>query len=337
MEKIIVVNNPAAKESGALTILEEFLKKTNFLKCSHRFFVIVSVEKLKKYETDKLKIIVITTQNFKDRIIWDFYGLKKFLKKKDIIPDIFFSMQNTGVNLSENIPQILYFHQALSITEMKWNFLKKEERLFWMYKNIYPIFIRIYLSRIKKIIVQTKWIKKNFSQKFNYNLKNIMVVEPNINLPDVSKIKIIPKEKFRIFYPAMPLVYKNHEIIIEALGKLKKEKKDLANKLECIFTFSEKENKRIDKLIKKYNLEDIIKLVGKISYERVLEYYKSSDLMIFPSKLETLGLPLIEAKHFNLNILVIDLPYSREIIESYKNRIYFYSIQEIIRILIKVL
>lgn len=320
--KTIVVNNPAAKTSGALTILKEFLKKTNSLKCSHRFFVIVSVEELKKYETDKLKIIVIPSQNFKERIIWDFYGLKKFLKKKDVIPDIFFSIQNTGVNLSKSIPQILYFHQALSITKMKWKFLKKEERLFWMYKNIYPFFIRMYLNRIKKIIVQTEWIKRQFSQKFNYNLKNIIVVKPNINLPDTSKIKMIPKEKFRIFYPATPLIYKNHEIIIKALGELKKEKKDLANDLECIFTFSEKENERIDRLIKKYDVEDIIKLVGKIPYERVLQYYKSSDLMLFPSKLETLGLPLMEAKHFNLNILAIDLPYSREVIGDYRKSCY---------------
>lgn len=321
--KTIVVNNPAAKTSGALTILKEFLKKTNSLKCSHRFLVIVSVEELKKYETDKLKIIVISSQNFKERIIWDFYGLKKFLKKKDIIPDIFFSIQNTGVNLPKSVQQILYFHQALSLIDLKWNIKKKEERLFWIYKNIYPFFTKMYLDRIKKIIVQTEWVKKEFSQKFNYNLKNIIVVKPSINLPDTSKIKMISKEKFRIFYPATPLVYKNHEIIIKALGELKKEKKDLANDLECIFTFYEKENERIDRLIKKYDVEDIIKLVGKIPYERALEYYKSSDLMIFPSKLETLGLPLMEAKHFNLNILVIDLPYSREAIGNYEKVIYF--------------
>ena len=86
---------------------------------------------------------------------------------------------------------------------------------------------------------------------------------------------------------------------------------------------NEKENGRINGLIKKNNVEDIIKLVGKIPYGRVLEYYKSSDLMIFPSKLETLGLPLMEAKHFNLNILVIDLPYSREVIGNYEKVIYF--------------
>ena len=105
----------------------------------------------------------------------------------------------------------------------------------------------------------------------------------------------------------------------------------MESKLECIFTFSRGENAEIDKLIKKYSLENIIQLVGKISYEKVLEYYKNSDLLIFPSYIETLGLPLIEAKKFNLNILAVDLPYSREAIGSYKNVKYFKSF-DLIRI-----
>ena len=63
----------------------------------------------------------------------------------------------------------------------------------------------------------------------------------------------------------------------------------------------------------------MIKLIGKISYEKVLEYYKSSDLLVFPSYLETLGLPLLEAQQFNLKILAVNLPYSKEVLENYEN------------------
>ena len=103
------------------------------------------------------------------------------------------------------------------------------------------------------------------------------------------------------------------------MGELKKEVPNLNEKLECIFTFSSGENLKLDKLIKKYQLENIVKLIGKIPYEKVLCYYKSSDLMIFPSYIETLGLPLIEAQYFNLVILVLDLPYTRELLERYNN------------------
>ena len=320
--KIIIVNNPAAKEGGALTILKNFLEIIYNSQCNNKFYIFVSLEELKRFEKENIKIIVIGKQNFKQRILWDNYGIKKYLKSNNIKPNLFLSLQNTGVNLPKNIQQLLYFHQAIPLSEKKWSFLKKEERIYWFYKNIYPFFIRQYLDRVDKIIVQTQWIREGFSRKFDYKIDNILLDKPIIKISDIDKIEKIPKNKFRIFYPAAPLIYKNHKIIIESLRELKKEIENLDKKVEYIFTFSRGENLELDKLLKKYQLENIVKLIGKIPYERVLSYYKSSDLMIFPSYIETLGLPLLEAQKFNLKILTIDLPYTREVINKYEKVTY---------------
>lgn len=331
--KVIVVNNPAAKEGGAFTILDQFLKRIYESKRKSIFYVFVSVEELKKYEKENIKIIVLPKQSFLQRILWDNFGLKKYLKQNGINPNLFISIQNTGVNLDKKIPQILYFHQSIPLSNVKWNLFKKNERIYWLYKNIYPIFIKQYLSRTKKVIVQTQWVKDAFIKKFNYPEDKIFVIKPKVQLPDIKKIIPKKKDKFRIFYPAAPFIYKNHKVIVEALGKLSKENSQLLNNIECIFTFLPQDNLEVYNLIKQYNLEEVIKLIGKISYNEVLEYYKSSDLMIFSSYIETLGLPLLEAKHFNLDIIAIDLPYSREVIGIY-NKIEYFK-KEDIRILKK--
>lgn len=331
--KTIVVNNPAAKESGALTVLKNFLENIYKSKCNNKFYIFVSLEELKNYEKENIKIIIIGKQNFKQRILWDNYGLKKYLKVNKIKPDLFLSIQNTGVNLSKDILQLIYYHQPLPISEKKWSFFKKEERKYWFYKNIYPFFIKQYLDRADKVIVQTQWIKEGFSKKFNYKLENILLNKPIIKTPEFGKIKIIPRNKFRIFYPATPLIYKNHKIIIQSLGELKKEVSNLDEKVECIFTFFKGENLEIDNLIKKYQLEESIKLIGKIPYEEVLSYYRSSDLMIFPSYIETLGLPLIEAQYFSLKIVAIKHSYSNEILSYYKNKKFFENISTLKEIL----
>lgn len=317
--KTIVINNPAARSGGALTILKEVLEKITTIRCNHKFIVIVSLEELKKYETDKVKIYLVGFQNFKDRILWDNFKLKRYLKNKNVEIDLFISIQNTGVSIDKSIPQIIYYHQPLSIVDLKWNFFKKNQKIYWMYKNIYPIFIKQHLDKVKKVIVQTEWVKENFSKKFNYSKKNIIVLKPEIKKINIDMVRSTPKNKFRIFYPATPLLYKNHKIVIEALAILKKENPNLLKKVECIFTFDKDKNLELDKLIKIYELENVIKLIGEIKYEKVLEYYKSSDLLVFPSYLETLGLPLLEVQQFNLSILAVDLPYSREICQGYKN------------------
>ena len=47
------------------------------------------------------------------------------------------------------------------------------------------------------------------------------------------------------------------------------------------------------------------------------DLYSTSDVIVFPSKLETWGLPLTEAKAYNKRILAADLPYAREAIGDY--------------------
>ena len=45
--------------------------------------------------------------------------------------------------------------------------------------------------------------------------------------------------------------------------------------------------------------------------------YKSCDALVFPSYIETYGLPLIEAASLGVPIIAADLPYAREVLEGY--------------------
>ena len=50
--------------------------------------------------------------------------------------------------------------------------------------------------------------------------------------------------------------------------------------------------------------------------------YRESDFLIFPSSIETLGLPLLEASEFGINILSINLEYAKEVLSDYKNVVF---------------
>ena len=92
-----------------------------------------------------------------------------------------------------------------------------------------------------------------------------------------------------------------------------------------VFTICGNENttaKEIKKQIEKYNLP--VKLVGNLSLEEVKDYY-SSTCLLFPSYLETVGLPLKEAQVFGAPIIVADCQYSRETVGTYENVNYFNS------------
>ena len=56
--------------------------------------------------------------------------------------------------------------------------------------------------------------------------------------------------------------------------------------------------------------------------ECVYEQYAKS-VLIFPSYIETLGLPLLEARLTGCPIIAADTPFAKEILDGYNNVAYF--------------
>jgi len=322
MPKIIFVND--ATEGGALTILRQFLN--GIQKYSQKdfvYYVFCSLPELKKFENENIKIINVKAKKWLDRIKWDFWGLKKRSKKNNIKPSLIISFQNTGIKCFNNVFQIIYFHQSLSVySEPRWNIFNKEERIYWFYQNIYPLFIKISLPKKFLIVIQTQEMKRKVKKKFNLNDDRTTVIPPSFENIDIKLIKSINfnDNKFHIFYPASTALYKNHEIIIKALKYIKDKEPNIFIDLKIHFTFKNdnNRNKQLINLMKSLGVEEVVSLEGKLNYEKVLQFYKSVDLVVFPSYIETFGLPLIEVAEFGLPLLVSDLDFSREIISEYK-------------------
>jgi len=326
LNKIVFVNATAATEGGALTILEQFLEGISTYSNNIYYYIFCSLENLKIYENENIKIINnIKGKKWLDRIKWDLCGLKKWSKIKDIRADLVISFQNTGVRYYEDINQLIYLHQSIPFMEkFNWKLLDKNERLLWFYKNIYKKIIKINLKKNFYIIVQTKWMKDAVIRQFNWNPLKVILIKPNIKNISIEKItKIEFKDcSFHIFYPAHNAIYKNHELIIKALKYIRDNRQEIYDNLIIHFTIDRNlrnnRNTKLIRLIKNLKISDHIRFEGKIPYERVLVFYKSCDLMVFPSYIETFGLPLIESASFGLPILVSDLDYAREVIGGYK-------------------
>jgi len=68
----------------------------------------------------------------------------------------------------------------------------------------------------------------------------------------------------------------------------------------------------------------VLNFIGLISRSDVFKLYEDVHCLIFPSKLETWGLPITEFKNFDKPILVADLDYAHETIGQY-NQIKFFD------------
>ena len=312
MKGNIIVNATALDSSGALTILKQFLESIP----DDQFDYFVFVNKGVYFDRNKSNVNIIhkNVKSLLKRLLWDTFGIRRWLKEKECKPLVSISLQNTNFRTKESIPNFIYYHNSIPFAKQFWNPFKKEERPLLFYKMIYPFFVKLFMNKNTEVFVQGLYVKKCFASFYDFPEEKIHVISPKFELPvfhDEPPISI-DVDKLNLFYPATPFPYKNHQIIFDALSLLDK---NLQKRISLYLTCEKHELKHLS-----YCSETLfdIHYSGRIPFNEILGMYKVSDALLFPSFIETLGIPLIEAASFGLPILAADLPYSREALKSYE-------------------
>lgn len=310
--KRIVVYDVAASASGALSVLNDFYAEVRaYNDKSINWTFVISTPQLE--ETENIKVIRApwVKKNWLCRFLFDYFVAPRIMRRERA--DKIFSMQNTLVP-NTNVGQVLYLHQPLPFVEYKFTLFASP--LFWVYQNIIARFIYSSVKRADKVIVQTHWMKDACIEKTDINSEKIMIIPPVVS--------IVPKRFFSyenmdiptFIYPATPLIYKNHKVIIEACKQLIQE--GITN-FRVIFTMTGTENKLARKLkaeSEKHNLP--IQFVGVLKRDELFEWY-SKAVLLFPSYIETFGMPLLEARMHHSPIVAGNFAFCTEILNIPSN------------------
>lgn len=319
VKKNIIVNATGTRESGALTILNQFIEHIQTNK-SDQYYVFVDQNYRTIRNNERIKYIFVNTVSWWKRILWDIHGLKKWLKSNKIEPNLIISLQNIGVKMKSIIPQLIYYHQPFPLSSHKWSLFRKDERIFFLYKHIYPFFVALYLKKSTHIVVQIPSIKKAFLSKFKVNSENVHIIPPDINKKDYSQIPLIETNDnlIHFIFPATPLIYKNHICLINSLDELRTVRPDLIKKIRVHLSFEKTKSIQLYHQIQNYRLDENFIFEGVMPHDELLGMYRSMRALLFPSIIETFGLPLIEAASAGIPVLVSDLPYARDVLSNYK-------------------
>lgn len=305
----IIVFDVAAKKDGALTVLNEWYdrasKQTNI-----QWYFIVSIPNFEKsYPHIKVFRYPWVAKSWFHRLFFDFFRAKRIINEYKI--DEIISLQNICIPFI-NKKQTVFIHQVLPYTEYKFDFF--ENQLMWIYQNLIGKLINFSVKKADEIIVQTEWLRKKIIQVNKIPFTKIKVIPPEMNL-NISKYYRLPtKDRIQLFYPASSYDYKNHRIIVEAIHKLKLMGKQ---NYHVYFTLKGDETKELIRLKETIDSQQLnIYFVGQLSKELVFEYYSNS-ILLFPSFIESFGLPLLEAKLHKTPILASDLMFAHDILDDY--------------------
>lgn len=315
----IVVSAAAARESGALMIYKQFLHYLQTLVKEDHYYIFVNPEMPMPEISGVTYFPVTLWKNIWNRIRFDAIGCRKFLEDKGIQADKVVSLQNTGVRSLRGLPQLIYYHQPAPFYPIHWNPLKGEERKMFLYKHIYPFFVRESLTKQTHVVVQIPFIRDGFLRRFHFDPERVHVLFPDVKVIDRTQVSAYSydSELSHFIYPATGWVYKNHRLLIDALQIIRRQKPEVLSTLRVHLSLSEQDAPGLAATIREAGLAGIVLLEGGVPYDVLLEKYAACKALLFPSRMETLGLPLLEAASLGLPVLAPELAYAHNVLDGY--------------------
>lgn len=319
--KTICVIATASAFRGALMIYNQFLSALELNRGDDKWCVFVD-KGMPMPDIPNVTYHVFHTKGI-GRIWFDCFGFKKYIYKNGIEPDVIFSLQNSSVRY-KCLRHVIYYHQPLPLYKYDYRLSDDYFLSYYLYSNLYPVYVKFYLLNHTYVAVQTKIIRNRFADRYNFPVDRIGVYFPTIGKVDAAKIQSYDFDSLfsHFFYPANSSAYKEQITLAHTLCSIRKLDADLANQIRIHLTVSEYQMKDLVMYIKKEGLESNFIFHGNVPHKQVLSMLKSSHGLLFPSVIETLGLPLLEAACMGVPIIANDMEYVHEVLGNYKGVAY---------------
>ena len=317
-KKTIVLSGINLIEGGPLTVYEECLRciEKYFLE-NYEIVALVHNRELFSEFDSRIKFIEFmdSKKSYLKRFYYEYFYFKRLSKK--LKPYLWFSLHDMTPNVVTD-KRAVYCHNPIIFYDVKRKDVINEFKMF-MFSRFYKYIYKINIKKNNFVVVQQDWIRKRFKKIFK--IKNVVVAHPNVVIDDSNnnyKNTKIVKNSF--LYPSFPRIFKNFEVICKAVEIL--ENKNIEN-FKVYLTIDGNENIYSKEIVEKYGRLKCIEFIGLQTRENLMKYYSKIETVIFPSKLETWGLPISEAKAFGKNIILADLEYAHETLGTYEKVMFF--------------
>lgn len=318
--KTIVISAINIYSSGPLVIVRDFLSallsSAPFRRGELKVVVFCHAAELYKDQSAPDLLFIpkpLSRKNWLIRLFYEYVWFWFWSRKNDV--DCWISLHDVTPNVRAK-HRIVYCHNPSPFYAGKttWRYAPGFQLFRYFYEYVY----RLNLLRNDHVIVQQQWLRDAFVERYGCNPAKVIVARPEAEtdeLPPAQPGKAGEKPCLLVF-PAFPRVFKNHEALVEAMRLLT----DVPVKL--VLTFAGNENAYARKIRDEASGLENVELSGFLSRADLFRVYAAADALVFPSKLETWGLPLSEFRRFNKPVFAADLPYARETLSGYQRACY---------------
>ena len=311
LPRVIVVSAVNIRKGGTLTILREclqYLSKQEGLKV----YALVHNRQLCDYPGIEYLEFPWTIKGWGRRLWCEYVTMHRVSldieQKEGQEIDTWLSLHDTTPRVKAKHREV-YCHTSFPFLKWKLRDLVMDPKipLFAMFTRFA---YRINIHRNDCLIVQQEWFRDGLSRITGFPKEKIRVIPPKVSVDNVTPepiSSVIPL----FLYVSTPDCHKNFETLCEAARLLENEVG--TGKFRVVLTISGEENRYARWVKKHWGDVPSIEFAGFMRRERLFGYYKAASCFVFPSRVETWGLPITEYMLLNGGLMLLaDLPYAHE-------------------------
>ena len=296
--KRIFVDASNIHTGGGKVLLDDFLHSAADFK-SNKFIVWVD----KRYQISP-SLVPLRHIVFKRVTIWGRLKLKICLKQLGMENDVIIYFGNIPPFNKSKCKSILMQNNRLVV-----DWLPVDDSVRSRFRLLVErLLFKVFKNNVDEVIVQSRSMKFLIGKMKNTKFNTRVLAYKNLK----EFTKIVPRaERDGLIYVSSDDPHKNHQILFEAWILLSHQQ--IFPKLKL--TLSKKSN--LVKLIKKiknlYGLD--IDILYDLKRTELLKEFAASRALVFPSLIESYGLPLVEANMLGLDIIAPELDYVRDVVD----------------------
>ena len=319
-KRVIVVSAVNIRKGGTLTILRECLQYLSDQK-GLKVYALVHDKRLCDYPGIEYLEFPWSVKSWSRRLWCEYVTMHRIsldIERRER------QSIDTWLSLHDTTPRVKAIHRE-AYCHTSFPFLKWTLRDLMMDPKI-PLFAmftrfayRINVQQNDCLIVQQEWFRDGLSRITGFPKDRIRVIPPKVSVDGVVPENITSRLPLFLFV-STPDCHKNFETLCEAARLLEKEVGK--HKFKVVLTVSGDENRYARWIKKHWGDVYSIDFHGLMKREELFGYYKAASCLVFPSRVETWGLPITEYMMLNGGrMLLADLPYAHE--TSGENGLFF--------------
>ncbi|HUE91176.1 glycosyltransferase [Pseudomonas sp.] len=309
MGKTLIVSAINIVDGGALTVLKDALCAFNKIeKGTVRIIFLVSNQDViceQDYKNLDFFYFPKSKTSWIYRIFYEYFYF--YFLSRNLKADSWLSLHDISPNVDVK-KRYVYCHNPSVFLDFPFSDFSLDPKQF-LFSRLYKYLYRFNIGKNRKVFVQQGWMADEFVKIFNLN--NLMIAEPDIKaapLVHEDKEQTKSNANLELFYPAFPRYFKNHKLLLSASRHLPE--------VKFLLSITGDENPYIRSVVGDEVFGNC-SFLGRLDIFEVYKYYQQCDALVFPSLLETWGLPLTEVKMFKKPIIAADLAYAHETVGDY--------------------